>query len=111
MSNSGLSPAAPIGAREPPTDKTYVVSMLRQVQTNWVSGRALQPSTEPNVANLYVPSDFLEEGKFTELWTLSYRGLDPLNIISTWFLPLEKRKTLSSVMDEPWMRLLMEHRF
>ena len=61
-SNSCLSPAAPIGGREPSTDKTRDVSIRRRVPINCVSGRTLQPSTEPVVANFSVPSDILVEG-------------------------------------------------
>ena len=59
MSNSGLSPTAPIGRMDPATYKTHVVSTRRRVSTNWVSSRTLQPSTESVVANFSVPSDFL----------------------------------------------------
>ena len=49
ISNSGLSPTAPIGVKKHPTDKTCVVFMCRRVPTNWVSGRTLlQPSTLPD---------------------------------------------------------------
>ena len=69
MSNSGLSPAASMGGKEPPTNKTCVVSTRRRVPTNWVSDRMLQPSTEPIVANFYVPSNFLLEGQVSGLGT------------------------------------------
>ena len=59
MSNSGLSLAASIGERQPPTDKTCVVSMHRWFLTNLVSDRMLQQCTEPVIANGFVPSDFL----------------------------------------------------
>ena len=59
MSNIGLSPAAPIGGRKPPANRTCVVSTCRRAPTNWVSDRTLQPLTEPVVANFAVPSDFL----------------------------------------------------
>ena len=58
MSNSGLFPAAPIGGRKPSIHKTCVVSTCRRIAINWVSGRLLQPSNEPVVANVSVPSDF-----------------------------------------------------
>ena len=44
MLNSDLSPAAPQGGREPPTDKTHVMSTRKRISTNWVTGRTLQPS-------------------------------------------------------------------
>ena len=58
MLNSDLSPAAPHGGRVPHTDKARVVSTRRRVQTNWFSGRTLQP-----IANSFVPSDFLVDGQ------------------------------------------------
>ena len=70
MLNSDLSPAAPQGGREPPTDKTRVVSKCRRVLTNWVSGWTLQPSIEPVVANSFVPSDFLVDGQVSGLGTV-----------------------------------------
>ena len=84
MSNSGLSPAAPMGRMEPPTDNTRVVSTCRRVLTNWLSGRTLQPSTEPAVVNFSVPSDFLLEGQVSGLETVL--TLITLNVFSTWFL-------------------------
>ena len=63
MLNSDLSPAAPQRGREPPTDKTRVVSTRRRVPTNLVSGRTLQPSIESVVANSFVLSDFLVDGQ------------------------------------------------
>ena len=86
MSNSDLNPAAPQGGREPPTDKTCVVSTRRRVPTNWVSGRTLQPSIEPVVANSLVPSDFLVDGQVNGLGT--GHPLLTLSFISTWILPL-----------------------
>ena len=62
MLNSDLSPAAPQGGREPPTDKTRVVSTRRRVHTSWVSVRTLQPSIESVVATSFVSSDFLVSG-------------------------------------------------
>ena len=70
MLNSDLSPAAPQGRRELPTDKTCVVSTHRQVPTNWVSGRTLQPSIESVVANSFAPSDFLVDGQVSGLGTV-----------------------------------------
>ena len=86
MLKSDLSPAAPQGGREPPTDKTCVVSMRRRIPTNWVSGRTLQPSIESFVANYFVPSDFLEDGQVSGLGTV--HPLLTLNFFSTWILPL-----------------------
>ena len=57
MSNSGLSPSAPILGSKPHTYKICVVSMCRHIPTNWVSGRTLQPSNELVIANFSVPSD------------------------------------------------------
>ena len=59
MSNSGFSPEAPIGGKKPSTFKTCVVSTHRRTQTNWVSGRMLQPTTEPVIANFLVKSGFI----------------------------------------------------
>ena len=70
MSNSGLSPAAPLCRREPPIDKARVVSKRRLFPTNWVTGRTPQPSTEPVVANFSVSSDFLEDGQGSGLETV-----------------------------------------
>ena len=103
MINSDLSPAAPQGGRLPPTDKTCVVSTRRRVQTNWVSGRTLQPSIESVVANSFVPSDFLVDGQVSGLGTV--HPLFTLSFVSTWILPLHvvsstlMRKSSSSVMD------------
>ena len=106
MINSDLSPAAPKGGREPPTEKTCVVSMCRWGPTNWVSGRTLQPSIESVVANSFVPSDFLVDGQVSGLETV--HSLITLNFFSTWILPLHvvsccvstlKRKSSLSVMD------------
>ena len=103
MLNSDLSPAAPLGGREPPTDKTCVVSMRRWVPTNWVSGRTLQPSIESVVANSFVPSDFLVDGQVSGLGTV--HPLLTLNFFSTCILPLHvvsstlKRKSSSSEVD------------
>ena len=87
MSNSDLSPAAPIGGGEPPTDKTRVVSMRRRVPTNWVSGRTLQPSIESVIANSFVPLDFLVDGQVSGLRTV--QPLLTLNFFCTWILPLQ----------------------
>ena len=103
MFNSDLSPAAPQGRREPPTDKTRVVSTRRRVPTNWVSGRTLQPSIESVIANSFVPSDFLVDGQVSGLGTAHPQLL--LNFFRTWILPLHvvsstlKRKSSSSVID------------
>ena len=106
MLNSDLSPAAPKRGREPPTDKTRVVSMRRRVPTNCVSGRTLQPSIKSVVANSFVPSDFLVDGQVSGLGTV--HPLLTLNFLSTWIHPLHvvsccvstlKRKSSSSVMD------------
>ena len=70
MSNSGLSQAAHIWGRIPPTNKSYVVSARRRVSTNLVSGRMLHQSTEPVIAILCVPSDFLVEGHVSGLGTV-----------------------------------------
>ena len=103
MLNSDLSPAAPQGGRELPTDKIRVVSTRRRVPTNWVSGMTLQPSIESVVANSFVPSDFLVDGQVSGLGTV--HPLLTLNFFSTWILPPHvplstlKRKSSSSVMD------------
>ena len=70
MLNTDHSPAAPLGGREPPTEKTRVVSTRRRVPTNWVSGRTLQPSIESVVANSFVPSDFLVDDQVSGLGTM-----------------------------------------
>ena len=70
MLSSDLSPAAPQVGREPPADKTRVVSTCRRVPTNWVTGRTLQPSIESVVANSFVPSDFLVDGQVSGLGTV-----------------------------------------
>ena len=104
MLNSDLSPAAPQGGREPPTDKTRVVPTHRRVPTNWVSGRTLQPSIELVFANSFVPSDFLVDGQVSGLGTV--HPLLTSNFFSTWILPLHvatcyvlKRKSSTSIMD------------
>ena len=103
MLNSDLSPAAPQGGREPPTDKNRVVFTRRRVPTNWVSSRTLQPSIESVVANSFVKSDFLVDGKVSGMGTV--HPLLTLNFFSTWILPLHvvsstlKRKSSSSIMD------------
>ena len=84
MSNSGLSLAASIVGRKPPTDKTYVVSTLWRIPTNRFSSRTLQPSNEPVVANPSVPSYFFMEGQATGLGTVY--PLLTLSFFSTWFL-------------------------
>ena len=70
MLDSDLSTETPQGGREPPTDKTCVVSTHRRVPTNWVSGRTLQPSIESVVASSFVPSDFLVDGQVSGLETV-----------------------------------------
>ena len=103
MLNSDLSPVAPQGGRESPTDKTHVVSTRRRVPTNWVSGWTLHPSIESVIANSFVPSDFLVDGQVSGLGTV--HPLITLIFFSTWILPLHvvsstlKRKSSSSVMD------------
>ena len=106
MTNADLSPAVPQGEGNPPTDKTRVVSTRRQVPTNWVSGRTLQPSIESVVTNSFVPSDFLVDGQVSGLGNV--HPLLTLNFFSTWILPIHvasccistlKRKSSSSVMD------------
>ena len=103
MLNSDLSPEAPQGGRKSPTYETRVMSTRRWVPTNWVSRRTLQPSIESVVANSFVPSDFLVDGKVSGLGTL--HPLLTLNFFSTWIFPLHvvsstlKRKSSSSVMD------------
>ena len=86
MSNLDLSPAAPQGGVEPPTEKAHVMSTRRRVTTNWISGRKLQPSIESVVANTFVPSDFVVDGQVRGLGTV--HPLLTLNFISTWILPL-----------------------
>ena len=83
---SDLSPAAPQGGREPPTDETRVVSTRRQVPTNWVAGGTFQPSIESVVANSFVPSDFLVDGQVSGLGTV--HPLLTFNFFSTWILRL-----------------------
>ena len=53
MPNTDLSPAALIGGRKRPADEMHVVSMLKRLPTNCVSGWNLQPSTELVIANYY----------------------------------------------------------
>ena len=86
MLNSDLSPTAPQGGREPPTDKACVVSTHRRVPTNLVSGRTLQPCIESVVANSFVPSDFLVDGQVSRLGTV--HPLLTLDFFSTWIHPL-----------------------
>ena len=69
MSNSGLFMAAPIRRKKSPAYKIHVVSTHRSIKTNCVSGRMLQPSTEPVIANFSVPSDFLVEDLVSGLGT------------------------------------------
>ena len=86
MLDFDLSSAAPQGGREPPIDKTRVVSTRRRVPTKWVSDRTLQPSIESDVANSFVPSDFLEDGQVSGLGTV--HPLLTFDFLSTWILPL-----------------------
>ena len=86
MLDSDLSLAAPHGGREPPTDKTHVVCTHRQVPTNWVSGRTLQPSIESVVASSFVPSDFLVDGEVSGVGTV--HPFFTLSFFSTWILPI-----------------------
>ena len=71
MLYSDLSPAAPQLGREPPTDKTSVVSTYRRVLTNLVSGRTRQPSIESVVTNSFVPLDFIVDGQVSGLGTVT----------------------------------------
>ena len=107
MLYSDLSPAAPEGGREPPTDKTHVVSTRRRVPTNWVSDRTLQPTIESAVTNSFVPSDFLVDGQVSGLGTV--HPLLTINFLSTWILPLHvvciplPFCLQSHSVMEPWM--------
>ena len=71
--------------------------MHRWVLTNRVSGRMLQPSTEPVIANFSVSLDFLVDCQVSGLGTV--HPLLTFNIFSTWFLSLFKRKMLMSIID------------
>ena len=53
MLNSDLSPAAPQGGMEPPTDNAHVVSTHSRAPKNCVSRRTLQTSIELIVAKLF----------------------------------------------------------
>ena len=86
MLNYDLSLAVPQWGREPPTDKTRVVSTCRRVPTNCVSGRTLQPSIESVITNSFVPSDFLLDGQVSGLGTV--HPILTLSFFSTWILPL-----------------------
>ena len=86
MLNSDLSPAAPQGGREPPTDKAHVVSTRRRVPTNWVSSKILQPPIESVVPNSFVPLDLLVDGQVS--WLGTVHPLSTLNFFGTWILPL-----------------------
>ena len=85
MSNSDLSGSFPRG-KGTPADKARLVSTLRRVPTNWVSGRTLQPSIESVVASSFVPSDFLVDGQVSGLGTV--HPLLTLNFFSTCILPI-----------------------
>ena len=63
-----------------------MVAARRQVPTNWVSGKTLQPSIESLVANSFAPYDFLVDGKVSGLGTV--HPLLTLSFFSTWILPL-----------------------
>ena len=69
--------------REPLTDKTRLVSTRRQILTECVSGRMLQPSTETVIANFSVPSDILMEGKVS--WLGTVHPLLTLDVFWQWF--------------------------
>ena len=99
MLNSDLSPAALQGGGDP-THKTCVVTTRRRIQTNWVTGRTLQPSIESVVANSFVQSDFLVNGQVSGLGTV--HPLHTLNFFSTWILPL-LFCAQSPLAVEPWM--------
>ena len=100
MLNSDLSPAAPHGGREPLIEKTCVVSTCRQVPTNWVSGRTLQPSIESVIANSFVHSDFLVDGQVSGLGTV--HPLLTLSFFSTWILPLHVVCSPSYLSTKPF---------
>ena len=86
MLNSDLSPTAPQGGRKPPQIKPVLCPRAGGSNTNWVSGRTLQPSIESVIANSFVPSDFLVDGQVSGLGTV--HPLLTLNFFSTWILPL-----------------------
>ena len=96
MFNSDLSPAAPHGVREPPTDKAHVVSMRRRVPSNWVSGRTLQPSIESVVANSFVLSNFLVDGTVSGLGTV--HPLLSLKFFSTWIPSLHIKEEVVVIL-------------
>ena len=102
---SDLSPAAPLGERGPPSDKTRVVSTRRRVPINRVSGRTLQPSIESVVENSFVPSDFLVDGQVSGLGTV--HPLLTMDFLSTWILPLHFFPLLSCVQSPAAMVLWM----
>ena len=99
MLSSDLSQASPQGVREPPTDKTRMVSTRRQVPTNWVSGRTLQPSIESVVANSFVPSDFLVGGQVSGLGTM--HPLPTFSFFGIWILPLHVFSPLLFCQQSP----------
>ena len=82
--------------KETPSHKTSVVFTCWRIPTNFVSGRTQQPSTEAVVINASVPSYFSVEGQVNGLGTVH---LLTLNVFSAWFLPIEKRKSSSSIKD------------
>ena len=67
MSNSGLSPAAPIVGRKLPKDNTCVVSTRRRVPTSWVSVRMEQP---PSIELVVVSFSVQLEGQVSGLGTV-----------------------------------------
>ena len=69
MSNSGVSPTAPLRGRNPPQIKTYVVSMCKPVLTNRISDRMLQSSIKLVITNSTEASYFLVEGQDSGLGT------------------------------------------
>ena len=79
MSSSGHSLASPAGGNKSPTDETHMVSTRRRVLANWISGRTLQPSTEPVVINFSVPPDFLVGSPgyiyLAKNWHIFYQGM------------------------------------
>ena len=111
MLNSDLSLAARLGGREPPTDKTRVVSTRRRVLTNWLSSRTLQASIESDVASSFVPSVFLVDGQVSRLGTVHpIHTLDFMDSPSSCCFPLSyfAYKALGDGAMDDVGRLLME---
>ena len=79
-----LSGSSPRG-KGTSTDKNRVVSTRRQVPTDFVFGRTLQPS-HTLVTNSFVPSDFLVDDQVSGLGTV--HPLITLDFFSSWILPL-----------------------